>query len=226
MSGLILVVDDDPGIRASLSQCFLSSGFAVQVASNGEEALAAVPSLRPNLMVLDVMMPGLDGFSVVRRLRRDNQRLPIVLLTARDAVDDRVAGLEAGANDYLPKPFAFSELLARVKVCLRRAPAVNEGVLIFGDLSLDPGSRDVRRGERALALTPTEFDLLRYLLQHPRQALSRQRIFESVWGYPYDGESKVIDIYIGYLRAKLESDGSPRLIQTLRGFGYSLRDEV
>lgn len=226
MSGLILVVDDDPGIRDSLAQCFARHDFAVRTAASGEEALAAVPSLSPDLMVLDVSMPGLDGFEVLRRVRREHRRLPVVMLTARDSVDDRVAGLDGGANDYLPKPFSSNELLARVKVCLRRASAADDSALAYGDLSLDLRDRSVSRNGRPIILTPTEFDLLRYLLQHPRLALSRAQIFEAVWEYPYDGESKVIDIYVGYLRAKLESDGSPRLIQTLRGFGYALREDA
>lgn len=226
MAERILVVDDDPAIRDALATSLGQAGFAVDLAGDGREALAALRDDPPDLVVLDVMMPGIDGFEVVRRLRLADPDLPVIMLTARDAVDDRIEGLETGADDYLVKPFAVGELLARIRVRLRRRAAAASSALAFADLRLDPATREALRGERAIALTTTEFDLLHFLVQHPREALSRERIFQAVWGYPYDGESKAIDVYVGYLRDKLEAAGEPRLIKTIRGIGYALREDA
>ena len=220
----VLVVDDDEEIRASLRRGLAFEGFTVTLAADGEEALRRVRDDPPDLLVLDIMMPGLDGLEVVRRLRRADDRLPIILLTARDAVPDRVAGLETGADDYLVKPFAFSELLARIRVRLRRREAGESRELRFADLRLDTASREAWRGNRPISLTTTEYELLRLFLQHPRQVLTRARIYERVWGYDFVGESKVIEVYVRYLREKLEADGEPRLIQTVRGAGYVLKE--
>jgi two-component system response regulator MprA len=221
----ILVVDDEPAVRAALERALGLDGFEVGTAEDGQEALRTVQRERPELVVLDVLMPGLDGIAVCRRLRRDGDRTPILMLTARDAVSDRVAGLDAGADDYLVKPFALEELLARVRALLRRT--VNgdpHGVLRFADLSLDPATREVRRGERELELTRTEFLLLELFLLNPRQVLPRALIFERVWGYDFGPTSNSLEVYVGYLRKKLESGGEGRLLQTVRGVGYVLRE--
>ena len=230
MNEHVLVVDDDPEIRDSLRRGLSVEGYAVSLAADGSEALDAARDRAPDLVVLDLMLPKLDGLEVCRRLRMAEGSLPIVLLTARDAVADRVAGLETGADDYLVKPFAFEELLARVRVQLRRrdpagATASGARELRFDDLRLDTAAREARRGARRILLTPTEYELLRLFLQHPREVLSRERIFERVWGYDFDGESKVIEVYVRYLREKLEAAGEPRLIHTIRGAGYVLRAE-
>ncbi|MDQ3695049.1 MAG: response regulator transcription factor [Chloroflexota bacterium] len=219
----ILVVDDDAEIRASLRRGLGTAGFAVLLAEDGAAALRRVRDDPPDLVVLDIMMPGLDGLDVVRRLRAGDEALPVVMLTARDAVPDRVAGLEAGADDYLVKPFALSELVARIRVRLRHRAAANV-VLRFSDLRLDPGLHEAVRGDRVIALTNTEYELLRLFLLNPRQVLSRDRIYERVWGYEFVGESKVIEVYVRYLREKLEAGGEPRLIHTLRGAGYVLKE--
>ena len=224
MPAHIVVVDDDKEIRASLRRSLAFEGFKVTLAADGEEALCRVRDESPDLLVLDIMMPGLDGLEVVRRVRRADDQLPIIMLTARDAVPDRVAGLETGADDYLVKPFAFSELLARIRVRLRRREPGEDRELRFADLVLDTAAREARRGHRAIALTTTEYELLRLFLQHPRQVLTRDRIYERVWGYDFVGESKVIEVYVRYLREKLEADGEPRLIQTVRGAGYVLKE--
>ena len=226
----MLVVDDDPEIRDSLRRGLSVEGYAVSLAADGAEALDAARDRSPDLVVLDVMLPKLDGLEVCRRLRMAEESLPIVLLTARDAVPDRVAGLETGADDYLVKPFAFEELLARVRVQLRRREPAGTGAngareLRFDDLRLDTAAREARRGARRIPLTPTEYELLRLFLQHPREVLSREQIFERVWGYDFDGESKVIEVYVRYLREKLEAAAEPRLIHTIRGAGYVLRTE-
>jgi two-component system, OmpR family, response regulator MprA len=221
----ILVVDDEPAVRAALERALGLDGFEVGSAEDGQEALRTVQRERPELVVLDVLMPGLDGIAVCRRLRRDGDRTPILMLTARDAVSDRVAGLDAGADDYLVKPFALEELLARVRALLRRT--VNgdpHGVLRFSDLSLDPATREVRRGEREIELTRTEFLLLELFLLNPRQVLPRALIFERVWGYDFGPTSNSLEVYVGYLRKKLESAGEDRVLQTVRGVGYVLRE--
>ena len=219
----ILIADDDDKLLAALRRTLAYEGYTVLTAANGRDALAQAQEHRPDLVVLDWMMPGLDGVEVARRLRVA-EGLPILMLTARDTVEDRVEGLDAGADDYLVKPFATAELLARVRALLRRnLPVAGAPVLRYADLVLDPTTRETRRGERAFALSPTEFDLLAYLMRHPRQVLARAAILEEVWGYDFAGDSGVLDVYVAYLRAKTEAGGEPRLIQTVRGVGYVLR---
>jgi two-component system response regulator MprA len=221
----VLVVDDEPAVRAAVTRALTLDGYEVTSADDGPAALHAVQRERPELVVLDILMPGLDGVAVCRRLRRDGDRTPVLMLTARDAVSDRVAGLDAGADDYLVKPFALEELLARVRALLRRT--VNgdpHGVLRFADLSLDPATRQVRRGKREVELTRTEFLLLELFLLNPRQVLPRSLIFDRVWGYDFGPTSNSLEVYVGYLRRKLESDGEDRLIHTVRGIGYALRE--
>jgi two-component system, OmpR family, response regulator MprA len=227
----ILVVDDDRAVRESLRRSLAFNGYQVELASDGLAALDSVAAQRPDAMVLDVMMPRLDGLEVCRRLRSSGDELPILVLTARDAVSDRVAGLDAGADDYLPKPFALEELLARLRALLRRrtpdevAAIAGQGKpLEFADLSLDPDTRDVRRGERSISLTRTEFSLLELLLAHPRRVLTRAQILEQVWGYDFPTTGNALEVYVGYLRRKTEAAGEPRLIHTVRGVGYVLRD--
>ena len=224
MNAHVLVVDDDEEIRASLRRGLAFEGFKVSLAADGEEALRAIRDQPPDLAVLDIMMPGLDGLEVVRRLRQADEQLPVIMLTARDAVPDRVAGLEAGADDYLVKPFAFKELLARVHVLLRRRESEPQDVLRFADVRLDTGSRQASRAGRTIDLSTTEYELLAFLMRHPNQVLPRERIMERVWGYDFEGESNVLEVYIGYLRRKLEERGGSRLIQTVRGVGYVLRE--
>lgn len=199
-------------------------GYRVLVASSGEEALALARETEPDLIILDLMLPGLDGIEVCRRLR-GGLRTPILMLTARDAVRDKVAGLEAGADDYLAKPFVFDELVARVRALLRRAAPEGPEVLRYADLEVDTGAREVRRGGRRIQLTAREYELLEFFLRHPRQVLTRDLIFQRVWGYDFLGESNVIDVHIRALRDKLEAGGEPRLIQTVRGVGYALRED-
>ena len=222
----ILVVDDDRAVRESLRRSLQFNGYTVELAGDGQQALDALGAQRPDAMVLDVMMPRLDGLEVCRRLRGTGDDLPILVLTARDAVYDRVAGLDAGADDYLPKPFALEELLARLRALLRRssteAPA-GSAALAFADLSLDPGTREVSRGERRISLTRTEFTLLELFLRHPRQVLTRGRILEDVWGYDFPTSGNALEVYVGYLRRKTEAGGEPRLLHTVRGVGYVLR---
>ncbi|MGL6234775.1 MAG: response regulator transcription factor [Segniliparus sp.] len=223
----ILVVDDDRAVRDSLRRSLSFNGYSVRTAENGLEALSQVLEDRPDAMVLDVMMPGLDGLEVCRRLRGAGDDLPILVLTARDTVSERVAGLDAGADDYLPKPFALEELLARVRALLRRrTPQLEPGAeaLAFLDLSLDPATRDVRRGEREISLTRTEFALLEMLMENPRRVLTRTRLLEEVWGYDFPTSGNALEVYIGYLRRKTEADGENRLIHTVRGVGYVLRE--
>ena len=224
----ILVVDDDRAVRESLRRSLAFNGYQVELATDGQAALDSVAEQRPDAMVLDVMMPRVDGLEVCRRLRGSGDELPILVLTARDAVSDRVAGLDAGADDYLPKPFALEELLARLRALLRRRvpddDAGRSAPLSFADLSLDPDTREVCRGERAISLTRTEFALLELLLAHPRRVLSRTQILEQVWGYDFPTTGNALEVYIGYLRRKTEADGEPRLIHTVRGVGYVLRE--
>jgi two-component system, OmpR family, response regulator MprA len=226
----ILVVDDDRAVRESLRRSLEFNGYQVDLASDGQQALESVNSARPDAMVLDVMMPRLDGLEVCRRLRGTGDDLPILVLTARDLVSDRVAGLDAGADDYLPKPFALEELLARLRALLRRAIADLNGakaagpVLTFADLEMDPGTREVRRGDRPISLTRTEFALLELLLSHPKQVLTRSRILEDVWGYDFPTSGNALEVYVGYLRRKTEAAGEHRLIHTVRGVGYALRE--
>jgi two-component system response regulator MprA len=222
----VLIVDDDPKLLKMLQRTLMYEGFHVQSASNGNEALAQVQAHRPDVMVLDWLMPGLDGIGVLEHLRAANDKTLVLMLTARDAVEQRVVGLESGADDYLVKPFAPTELVARIHALLRR-PAVSapDERLAYADLCLDPVTRETRRGERAFELTTKEFDLLRHLLRHPRQVLLREQILQQVWGYDFGGDDNVLEVYIGYLRKKTEAGGEPRLIQTVRGVGYVLREE-
>ncbi|TCP53013.1 two-component system response regulator MprA [Tamaricihabitans halophyticus] len=226
----ILVVDDDRAVRESLRRSLEFNGYTVQLVADGQQAIESVSVDRPDAMVLDVMMPRLDGLEVCRRLRGTGDDLPILVLTARETVSDRVAGLDAGADDYLPKPFALEELLARLRALLRRstpdsgadtAPAAE---LSFADLRLDPGTREVHRGDRPISLTRTEFTLLELLLAHPKQVLTRTRILEEVWGYDFPTSGNALEVYVGYLRRKTEAEGEPRLIHTVRGVGYVLRE--
>jgi two-component system, OmpR family, response regulator MprA len=221
----ILVVDDEPAVRDSLRRALELEGYDIELASDGQEALTRLDSnSQPDAMILDVLMPRMDGLEVCRRMRQTGNRLPVLMLTARDAVENRVAGLDAGADDYVTKPFALEELLARVRALLRRSVTEPVEVLRFADLDLDPGTREVRRAGEAIELTRTEFSLLELFLLNPRQVLTRSIIFERVWGYDFGFASNSLDVYIGYLRRKTEAGGRPRLIQTIRGVGYALRE--
>jgi two-component system, OmpR family, response regulator MprA len=229
----ILVVDDERAVRESLRRALELEGYEIELASDGVEALAALENGGDaDAMILDVLMPRLNGLEVCRRLRESGNRLPVLILTARVEVDDRVSGLDAGADDYLPKPFALEELLARLRALLRRrspddiaAAAMGASKpLVFGDLSLDPDTREVRRGDRPISLTRTEFSLLELLLAHPRRVLTRAQILEQVWGYDFPTTGNALEVYIGYLRRKTEAEGESRLIHTVRGVGYVLRD--
>jgi two-component system, OmpR family, response regulator MprA len=221
----ILVVDDERAVRESLRRALELEGYEIELADDGQEALYRLESqAEPDAVILDVLMPGLDGLEVCKRLRRTGSKLPVLMLTARDAVENRVAGLDAGADDYLTKPFALEELLARIRALLRRASEESEEVLRFADLELDPGTREVRRDGEPIELTRTEFSLLELFLRNPRQVLTRSVIFERVWGYDFGFASNSLDVYIGYLRRKTEAGDKPRLIQTVRGVGYALRE--
>ncbi|WP_280181973.1 response regulator transcription factor [Nocardia farcinica] len=223
----ILVVDDDRAVRESLRRSLTFNGYTVDLAVDGVDALEKAAAQRPDALVLDVMMPRLDGLEVCRRLRSTGDDLPILVLTARDSVSERVAGLDAGADDYLPKPFALEELLARLRALLRRRapdPGDTSETLRFADLSLDPVTREVSRGDRAISLTRTEFSLLEMLMANPRRVLTRSRILEEVWGYDFPTSGNALEVYIGYLRRKTEAEGEPRLIHTVRGVGYVLRE--
>ncbi len=223
----ILVVDDDRSVRESLRRSLSFNGYTVDLAADGAQALERVAAVQPDAIVLDVMMPQLGGLDTARALRAAGNDVPILVLTARDAVADRVAGLDAGADDYLTKPFALEELLARLRALLRRsAPGpAGAGPLTFADLSLDPASREVARADRGIRLTRTEFALLELLLRNPRRVLTRERILEEVWGYDFPTTASSLEVYIGYLRRKTEAGGEPRLIHTVRGVGYVLRED-
>jgi len=221
----ILVVDDERAVRESLRRALELEGYEIELADDGVAALAALEDGDdPDAMILDVLMPGVDGLEVTRQVRRGGSRLPILMLTARVEVGDRVAGLDAGADDYVTKPFALEELLARVRALLRRAQEDGGEKLAFADLELDPGTREVERGGDQIELTRTEFSLLELFMRNPRQVLTRSVIFERVWGYDFGFGSNSLDVYIGYLRRKTEAGGKPRLIQTVRGVGYALRE--
>ncbi|MBI2860223.1 MAG: response regulator transcription factor [Chloroflexi bacterium] len=219
----ILVVDDDPEILSLVRRGLAYEGYTVDTAADGEQALARAREREPDLVILDVMMPGLDGLEVSRRLRHGGD-VPILMLTARGTVADKVAGLESGADDYLVKPFALDELLARVKALLRRRQPRETETLRFSDLTMDLASREVKRDSQPLELTAQEFNLLELFLRHPRQVLKRGFIYERVWGYDFEGSSNVIEVYVRYLRSKLEAGARPRLIHTVRGVGYVLRE--
>ncbi|MBM3677472.1 MAG: response regulator transcription factor [Actinobacteria bacterium] len=236
----VLVVEDDPAVRDSLRRALQLEGYEVHTAADGAEALSILdgpgaepdalsildgPGAEPDALLLDVMMPRLDGIETCRRLRAAGNRVPVLMLTARDDVRDRVAGLDAGADDYLPKPFALEELLARLRALLRRSGNGGaDGVLRFSDLDLDPATREVNRAGLPIELTRTEFALLELFLRNPRQVLTRSVIFERVWGYDFGPGSNSLDVYVGYLRRKTEQGGRPRLIRTVRGVGYALRE--
>ncbi len=221
----ILVVDDERAVRESLRRALELEGYEIELAEDGAQALERLEDdPEPDAMVLDILMPGVDGLEVSRTLRRKGSKLPILMLTARTQVEDRVEGLDAGADDYLTKPFALEELLARVRALLRRTSDGSGEVLRFADLELDPGTREVRRAGERIELTRTEFSLLELFLLNPRQVLTRSLIFERVWGYDFGFASNSLDVYIGYLRRKTEAGGKPRLIHTVRGVGYALRE--
>lgn len=223
----ILVVDDDRAVRESLRRSLAFNGYTVDMASDGVQALEQIAAQKPDAIVLDVMMPRLDGLEVCRRLRSTGVDLPILVLTARDTVSERVSGLDAGADDYLPKPFALEELLARLRALLRRsvpAEGADSEVLTFADLTMDPVTMEVKRGERPISLTRTEYSLLELLLTNARRVLSRSRILEEVWGYDFPTSGNALEVYVGYLRRKTEAEGEPRLIHTVRGVGYVMRE--
>jgi len=223
----VLIVDDDPRLLNMLRRTLTYEGFRVLSATNGNEALAELQARRPDVVVLDWFMPGLDGLGVLERMRACGDKTLVLMLTARDAVEHRVEGLESGADDYLVKPFAPAELLARVHALLRRPGVVTrDESLAYADLSLNADTREARRGQRPFELTAKEYDLLYFLMRHPRQVLSRDQILQEVWGYDFDGYDNVLEVYISYLRKKTEAGGEPRLIQTVRGVGYVLREEV
>jgi len=219
----ILVVDDDPEIVSFVRRGLAYEGYKVDTAADGSEALAKAREKEPDLVILDIMMPGIDGLEVSKRLRQGSD-VPILMLTAKGTVADKVTGLESGADDYLVKPFAFDELLARVRALLRRHQPREEETLRFSDLSLNTATREVRRGNDPIELTAQGFDLLELFLRHPRQVLKRDLIYERVWGYDFEGESNVIEVYIRYLRSKLEVRDKPRLIHTVRGVGYVMKE--
>jgi two-component system response regulator MprA len=220
----ILVVDDDPAVCGSIDRALRLEGYEVRTAGTGTAALESLALDPPDALVLDLQLPDLDGLTVCRRLRDAGDDTPVLMLTARDAIDDRVQGLDAGADDYLVKPFALAELLARLRALLRRRSGGDGEALRYADLSLDVATREARRGERAFTLTRIEFDLLELLLRHPRQVLTREIILDRVWGYNFDSTTNSLAVYVGYLRRKTEAGGEPRCIHTVRGVGYVLRE--
>jgi two-component system response regulator PrrA len=220
---LVLVADDDDAIRIALERALRLEGFAVEVAEGGRRALEIVEENRPEVIVLDVVMPDLSGVQVVSRLRERGVETPVCILSARDETEDRVAGLEAGADDYVVKPFELEELVARLRALLRRAPSGETGLIRLGDLIIDPAQRSVSRGGRAIELTRREFELLEELARHRGVVLSRQQLLERVWGYDFEVDGNVVDVFVGYLRRKLEAEGEPRIIHTVRGVGFVLR---
>ncbi len=225
MKAHILLVDDDPHISQVLRRALAYDGYSVDVAHNGNDALQKTIERPPDLVILDIMMPGMSGLEVCDRLRKAGNLAPILMMTAKDAIADRVAGLDMGADDYLVKPVDLTELQARVRALLRRRNPEQTEVLRFADLELDTGTRVAHRGARAIELSTTEYELLALFLRRPRQVLARDIIMDRVWGYDFEGESNVLEVYIGYLRSKLEDKGEPRLIHTVRGAGYVLREK-
>jgi DNA-binding response OmpR family regulator len=221
----ILVVDDDPSVTSLLKRGLSYEGYSVDIAGSGAAGLTLAREQAPDLIVLDIMMPGIDGLEVLRRLRAGDTRLPVIMLTAKDAPADQVQGLETGADDYVVKPFTFEVLLARVRALLRRQQAEHPPVLTFADLTLDTGGHTVRRGAREVILTSLEFKLLQAFLEHPQQVLSKEVLLDRVWGYDFGGNANVVEVYVKQLRQKLESAGEPRLLHTIRGAGYVLRQE-
>ncbi len=223
----VLVVDDDPAVRTAIERALRRDGYEVELAEDGVEALAKLAAVPHDAVLLDLLMPEVDGLEVCRRLRARGDSTPILVVTARETVDERVAGLDAGADDYLVKPFALEELRARLRALLRRAGGADpDGALRFADLALDPATREVFRSERRVELTRTEFNLLELFMRNPRQVLTRTQIHERVWGYDFGPTSNALWVYIGYLRRKLEEGGEPRLLHTVRGVGYALREEA
>lgn len=235
----VLIVDDEPAVRDALRRSLVFEGYETALAVDGLDALEKTPSYDPDLILLDVLMPRMDGLTVARRLRAAGRRVPILMLTARDTVGDRVTGLDAGADDYLVKPFELDELLARIRALLRRTSYAQQqagagadhaagtpGSLSFGDLRMDLGTREVTRGTRTVELTRTEYMLLEMFLSHPRQVLTREQILKSVWGFDFEPSSNSLDVYVMYLRRKTEAGGEPRLVHTVRGVGYVLKDDA
>jgi two-component system response regulator MprA len=224
---LVLVVEDDPAVRDSLERSLEFEGYSVVTAVDGGSGLAAVGRHHPDAVLLDLGLPGLDGLEVCRRMRAEGDDTPVLMLTARAATPDRVTGLDAGADDYLPKPFALEELLARLRALLRRAAGggadPDDPTLVAGDLRVDPSGREAWRADRELGLTKTEFDLLELFVRHPRQVLTRARLLRDIWGFDFDPGSNILEVYVGYLRRKLEQDGAPRVLHTVRGVGYVLK---
>lgn len=225
MNDKILLIEDEPQIAGFIGRGLRHEGFTVIVAPDGETGLEMAFSELPDLIILDIMLPGIDGLNVCRQLREAELQVPILMLTAKDAIPDRVAGLEAGADDYLVKPFAFEELLARVRALRRRrAPIESDAPLSFADLLLSPTTRMATRSGRSIELTAKEYDLLELFMRHPNQVLTRDQIYDRIWGYDFGGESNIIEVYIRYLRSKLEAGGESRLLHTIRGVGYALRE--
>ncbi|NPV75152.1 MAG: response regulator transcription factor [Anaerolineae bacterium] len=224
MNERILIIEDDEGIVKLLRRGLAYDGYQVEVALDGETGLALARDRHPDLVLLDLMLPGMDGLEICQRLRASGGNIPILILTARDALQDRILGLDSGADDYMVKPFELDELLARIRALLRRTQQERVPVLTFADLTLDISTRQVTRKNRVVSLTAKEFDLLELFMRHPRQVLTREIIFDRVWGYDFGGESNVLDVYIRYLRQKLESNGEDRLLHTVRGVGYVLRE--
>lgn len=224
MKAHLLVVDDDPRITELLRRILAYEGYSVAIAASGQDALSRTLERPPDLIVLDILLPGLDGLEVARRLREAGDTVPILMLTARDAVENRVEGLTVGADDYLVKPFAPEELVARVKALLRRSQAERHEVLRYADVELDTGTRLAHRGAREIELSPTEYELLSLFLRRPRQVLTREIIMDRIWGLDFEGSSNILEVYVGYLRAKLEAVGEPRLIHTIRGVGYVFKE--
>jgi two-component system response regulator MprA len=225
MNEKILVVEDEPQIANFISRGLRREGFNVLESPDGETGLDLAFGELPDVVVLDIMLPGIDGLTVCRQMREGGLQTPILMLTAKDAIPDRVAGLDAGADDYLVKPFAFEELLARVRALSRRkAPIESEAPIAFADVTLNPGTRIAKRGQRNIELTAKEYELLELFMRHPNQVLTRDQIYNRIWGYDFGGESNIIEVYIRYLRSKLEADGEQRLLHTVRGVGYALRE--
>lgn len=225
-ASLVFIVEDDPSVRTAVERVMSLEGYRTEVSPNGADALDRLAAIRPDVAIVDVMMPFIDGLEVCRRMRARGDRTPVLLLTARHEVGDRVAGLDAGADDYLVKPFAVDELLARVRALLRRRPQSQPSATVgVADLVVDTARREARRGDRRLDLTKTEFDLLTVLAEQHDIVLSRDYLYEHIWGYHVETSSKSLDVYVGYLRRKLEEDGEPRLLHTVRGVGYVLREQ-
>ena len=223
MKARVLIIEDDREILKTLRRNLAHEEYDVYTAEDGDSGLEEARKVEPDLVILDIMLPGIDGYEVCRRLRKENQELPILMLTAKGDTSDRVRGLDIGADDYITKPFEIEELNARMRALLRRTMPNQEEVLSFMDLTLDRGTRRAQRGDRIISLTAKEYELLELFMQHPRQVLTREIIYDRVWGYNFGGKSNIIEVYVRYLRQKLEENDEPRLIHTLRGVGYVLR---